>query len=189
MRSTAHLPRFGHLGDWATALAGVSDGNAHIIVSDATGGTGVVGEGLNMAMGVRVEGIGIAGVEEGLESLQANDDFAMGAPPGAPGAIVLDTASVRMVEESREGATPRSFLGDGDGGRMGSLLDSDLTPRAGVVDLPDMVLMSAGGLQRDMTTVRAPAGQGSFAMSATAAASTPRAASDAESVAPEVEAV
>ena len=76
-----------------------------------------------MAMGVGVEGVGVAGIEEGLESLQANDNFAMGAPPRAPGAIVLDTASVSMVEESREGATPRSLLGDEDGGRMGSLLD------------------------------------------------------------------
>ena len=130
-----------------------------------------------MAMGVGVEGVGVAGVEEGLESLQANDDFAMGAPPRAPGAIVLDTASVSMVEESREGATPRSLLGDEDGGRMGSLLDPNLTPRTGVVDLHDMVPMSVGGLQRDMATVRArraSAGQGSSAMSATAAASTSR---------------
>lgn len=45
-------------------------------------------------------------------------------------------------------------MGDEDGGRMGLLLDSssNLTPRAGVVDLPDMVPMSAGGLQRDLTT-------------------------------------
>ena len=187
MRNTARQPRFGPLGDRATALAGVNDGDAHIIISDAVGGTGVVGETLNMAMGVGVEGVGVAGVEDGLESLQANDDFAMGAPPGAPGAIVLDTASVGMVEESGEGATPRSFLGDEDGGRMGSLLDSNSTPRAGVVDLPEMVPMSAGGLQRDMTVRarRASAGEGSSAMSAAAAAaSTSRAAFDAESVAP-----
>ena len=151
MRNTACQPRFGPLGDRATALAGVNDGDAHIIISDAVGGTGIIGETLNMAMGVRVEGVSIAGAEDGLESLQANDDFAMGAPPDAPGAIVLDTASIGMVEETGEGAMRRSFLGDEDGGRMCLLLDSNSTPRAGIVDLPEMVLMSAGGLQRDMT--------------------------------------
>jgi len=185
MRNATRQPRFGPLGDRAAALAGVGDGDAHIIISDAVGGTGVVGESLNMGMGVGVEGVGVAGVEDGMESLQANDDFAMGAPPGAPGAIVLDTASVGLVEEGGEGATPRSFLGEEDG-RMGALLDSNSTPRAGVVDLPDMVPMSAGGLQRDMTVRarRASAGEGSSSAMSAAAASTSRAAFDAESVAP-----
>ncbi len=131
-----------------------------------------------------VEGIGVAGVEDGMESLQANDDFAMGAPLGAPGMIVLDTASVGIVDESGEGMTPRNFLGEEDG-RMGGLLESNSTLRAGVVDLPDMVPMSVGGLQRDMTRW-ASAGKGSSSAMSTAAtaASTSHAAFDAESVAP-----
>ncbi|KAL4243592.1 MYND-type zinc finger protein samB [Abortiporus biennis] len=44
--------------------------DAHIIINDQVNG---------------VEGAG--GVEDGIVSLDANDDFAMGAPPGAPGAI------------------------------------------------------------------------------------------------------
>ena len=199
MRNGNRQPRFGPLGDRAAALAGVGinvghDADAHIIISDAAGGgAGVVGESLNMAMGVGVEGVGVAGVEDGMESLQANDDFAMGAPPGAPGAIVLDAASVGM-EESAE-ATPRRLLGGDEGRRMGtgvSLLDSNSTPRAGVVDLPDMgrqeMPLSAGGLQRD-TTVRArraSAGEGPSS-SMSVAASTSRggamSAYDAESVA------
>jgi hypothetical protein len=38
-----------------------------------------------------------------------------GAPPGAPSDIVLDTTSVGLVEESGEGVTLWSFLGDEDG--------------------------------------------------------------------------
>ena len=196
MRNAARQPRFGPLGDRAAALAGVGinvgrDADAHIIISDAVGVAGVVGENLNMAMGVGVEGVGVAGVEDGMESLQANDDFAMGAPPGAPGAIVLDTPSVGM-EESAEGTTPRSLLGGDEGRRMGagvSLLDSNSTPRAGVVDLPDMSRqegpLSAGGLQRD-TTVRArraSAGEGSASLLSAATSTSRAAAYDAESVA------
>ena len=56
MCNTTRQPRFGPLGD--RAMAFVSDGDAHIIISDAVGGTGVVGETLNMAMGIGVEGSG-----------------------------------------------------------------------------------------------------------------------------------
>ena len=197
MRNANRPPRFGPLGDRAAALAGVGinvghDADAHIIISDAVGGgAGMVGENLNMAMGVGVEGVGVAGVEDGMESLQANDDFAMGAPPGAPGAIVLDPASVSM-DESAEGATPRRLLGGDEVRRMGagvSLLDSNSTPRAGVVDLPDMsrqeVPLSAGGLQRD-TTVRArraSAGEGSSSLVASTSRGGAMSAYDAESVA------
>lgn len=54
----------------------------------------------------------------GMESLQANDHLAIGAPPGAPGAIVLDPANVSM-DESAEGAMSRRLLGGDDGRRMG----------------------------------------------------------------------
>ncbi|KAF8326444.1 hypothetical protein F5887DRAFT_1084537 [Amanita rubescens] len=89
-----HQPRFGPLRDQAAALAGVGDCDAHIIISDAAGSTGIVGESLNMALGV---GVGI----DGMESLQANDDFAMGVmgAMGAMGAtvvIVLDTHIWRL---------------------------------------------------------------------------------------------
>ncbi|KAF8338444.1 hypothetical protein F5887DRAFT_1238062 [Amanita rubescens] len=100
------------------ALAGVGDRDAHIIISNAAGSTGVVGESLNMAMGVGVESVGVAGVEDGMESLQANDDFAMGAPPGAPGAIVLDTASMGIVGESGDDAEELFGRGGWEDGRV-----------------------------------------------------------------------
>ena len=46
------------------------------------GGAGEVGVGVGT---VRVRGVG--GVEDGIVSLEPNDDFTMGAPLGAPGAI------------------------------------------------------------------------------------------------------
>lgn len=63
------------------------------IVSDTGGDTGPVGA-LDMISDARViindqaVGVqGVGGVEDGIVSLETNDDFAMGAPPGAPGAI------------------------------------------------------------------------------------------------------
>ena len=53
MHNTARQPRFGPLGDQATALAGVSDCDTHVIISDAVSGTGVVGENLNTSVGVK----------------------------------------------------------------------------------------------------------------------------------------
>ncbi|KAK2467229.1 hypothetical protein APHAL10511_000778 [Amanita phalloides] len=187
MRNTARQPRFGTMADRAATLAGVGitvggGTDAHIIISDAVGG-GVVGENMNMAMGVG--GVGVAGVEDGMESLQANEDFAMGAPPGAPGAIVLDAASVG-IDESVEGTTPRGFLDDDD--RRAILLDSNSTPRAGVVALPDAGRQDVVGLHREPTirARRASSGEGSSS-SVSAAVSTSRgggmAAFDAESVA------
>ncbi|KAF8885468.1 hypothetical protein BD779DRAFT_1471594 [Infundibulicybe gibba] len=98
-----------------TPANGVQVGNmnlapdAHIIIN----GVGGVGEGVGV------------GVEDGLVSLEPNDDFAMGAPPGAPGAI-------------DEGATPRGLeLNVMEVGRRRNISDApDVTPRAGVVNLP-----------------------------------------------------
>ncbi|TFY52475.1 hypothetical protein EVJ58_g9998 [Rhodofomes roseus] len=57
-------------GNPATAGSLEMDNDVHIVIND---------QGEN-----GVEGVG---VEDGLVSLETNDDFAMGAPPGAPGAI------------------------------------------------------------------------------------------------------
>ena len=66
------------------------------------------------------------GVEDGIVALAPNDDFAMGAPPGAPGAIETtmtlrptDTAAVRRVLGGTD-VTPRAVnvgLPRGGGGR------------------------------------------------------------------------
>jgi hypothetical protein len=77
--------------------------DAHIIINDAP--DGVRGDDGN--------------VVEDLASLEQNDDFAMGAPPGAPGAI-------------EEGTTPRT------GNRRATIVPGgpDATPRAGLTNLP-----------------------------------------------------
>jgi len=54
------------------------------------------------------------GVEDGIVSLETNDDFAMGAPPGVPGAIV------------DEGGGGRRGMGGDGRGRMGN--GPDVTP-------------------------------------------------------------
>jgi len=93
--------------------------DAHIIINDVGG----VGDG-----GVEV------GVEDGIVSLETNDDFAMGAPPGAPGAIGDNT-------------TPRIL--NLEGGRRRNTVDApDATPRATVVGLPVMPGASTNGTNR-----------------------------------------
>ena len=74
IRATTTHPRraVGIVSDAGPAAAGASldmNTDAHIIINDQT---------------VTVEGVGVA---DGIVSLETNDDFAMGAPPGAPGAI------------------------------------------------------------------------------------------------------
>ncbi|KAI0364252.1 hypothetical protein BV20DRAFT_974684 [Pilatotrama ljubarskyi] len=89
------------------------------IVTDAAG---PAGPGASMDMNsdphivINDEGVvtGV-GVEDGIVSLEANDDFAMGAPPGAPGAI--DGPPARAVADGHPGAGER-------------------TPRAGTANLP-----------------------------------------------------
>ncbi|TFK47886.1 hypothetical protein OE88DRAFT_1665581 [Heliocybe sulcata] len=65
------------------------------------------------------------GVEDGIVSLEPNDDFAMGAPPGAPGAID-DTPTVRRAED---------MIGPAD----------NETPRAGPTTLPNALPMPTPG--------------------------------------------
>jgi hypothetical protein len=118
----------------------VDGGDAHIIINEAgVGGEGGVGVGPVRVGGVG-EGVGVGvGVEDGIVSLEPNDDFAMGAPPGAPGAI-------------GDGLTPRGLNLDGIGrrrnrtvsgvatpGTTGTTGDApDATPRAAVIGLPMM---------------------------------------------------
>ncbi|KAJ3773776.1 hypothetical protein FB446DRAFT_600920, partial [Lentinula raphanica] len=82
------LVGLGLTGDQVTpmAMGGIGHGDAHIIINDSVGtdGLGTMGDvGMNMGLGGGMTG------EDGIVSLdiENNDDFAMGAPPGAPGAI------------------------------------------------------------------------------------------------------
>jgi hypothetical protein len=72
-QATAHPRRaVGIVSDVVPPAAGASldmNTDAHIIINDEA---------------VTVDGVGMA---DGIVSLETNDDFAMGAPPGAPGAI------------------------------------------------------------------------------------------------------
>ncbi|KAG1735288.1 uncharacterized protein EDB91DRAFT_1144727 [Suillus paluster] len=86
------------------------DTDAHIIIHHGQGA--VVGDGMAV------------GVEDGIVSLEPNDDFAMGAPPGAPGALdeTIPARGLRGVDvplaERRVRTAP------------------DATPRATAVPLP-----------------------------------------------------
>ena len=119
----------------------VDGGDAHIIINEAGGGVGGVEVGVGVGP-VRVGEVGV-GVEDGIVSLEPNDDFAMGAPPGAPGAI-------------GEGLTPRGLNLEGVGRRRNRTISGvtttatgtttattgdapDATPRAAVIGLPMMV--------------------------------------------------
>lgn len=68
------------------------------------------------------DGLNEVGVEDGIVSLDTNDDFAMGAPPGAPGAIDGTTPVTTQAEEARMRGGP-----------------PDVTPRATTTDLPALV--------------------------------------------------
>ncbi|KAI0350438.1 hypothetical protein OH77DRAFT_1431059 [Trametes cingulata] len=108
------------------------------IVTDAAG---PAGPGASMDMNsdphivINDEGVvaGV-GVEDGIVSLEANDDFAMGAPPGAPGAI--DGPPARTVTDGHAGAGER-------------------TPRAGTTNLP-MTAARPGGAFLTSPTAEVP---------------------------------
>lgn len=123
-----------------------------MIINEAGGGVG----GVDVGVGVGPVGVGEVGVgvEDGIVSLEPNDDFAMGAPPGAPGAI-------------GEGVTPRGLNLEGVGRRRNRTVSGattaatattgttgdapDATPRAAVIGLPMMVGNNAtirGGQQQ-----------------------------------------
>lgn len=96
IRATTTHPRraVGIVSD-AGNTAGASldmNNDAHIIINDQT---------------VAVDGVGMA---DGIVSLETNDDFAMGAPPGAPGAINgpprIDTHGPAGERTPRAGTMP-----------------------------------------------------------------------------------
>lgn len=143
----------GIVSDEPQASTDVSvSGDAHINIVINDPGTGGVGVGVG---GVSVEGVGVetmgGSVEDGIVSLEPNDDFAMGAPPGAPGAMVVVAPGVSVGEEEGERLDRRMQRQREDdeeliGGRMG--VDVGATPRAGVVGLPGgpaIVRPSTGG--------------------------------------------
>ncbi|OAX41934.1 hypothetical protein K503DRAFT_734717 [Rhizopogon vinicolor AM-OR11-026] len=85
--------------------------DAHIIIHHEQGGVGV-GDGMAV------------GVEDGIVSLEPNDDFAMGAPPGAPGAMD-ETIPARGLRGVDVPVTDRRIRNA-----------PDATPRATAVPLP-----------------------------------------------------
>ncbi|KAG8922187.1 hypothetical protein FRC00_007732 [Tulasnella sp. 408] len=94
------------------------------------------GGGMDMNMIVDqgpLQGVGM-GVEQGLVNLdmQANDDLAMGAPPGAPGAV--QNALLPPNQQPQMAQTGQMQAVGGIGGATPRQLN-DLTPRAGVAPL------------------------------------------------------
>ena len=88
-----------------------------------------------------MDGVGIVGVgvEDGIVSLKPNNDFAMGAPPGAPGAIGegLTPREINLEEVARR--RNRTMSGVAATGTTPGTGDApDATPRAAVIRLPMM---------------------------------------------------
>lgn len=72
----------------------------------------------------------LRGVEDGIVSLEPNDDFALGAPPGAPGAIDI------AREANSRAQTPDVFSEPESADGSARVAGTDATPRAGTVALP-----------------------------------------------------
>ncbi|KAJ3821134.1 hypothetical protein F5878DRAFT_651985 [Lentinula raphanica] len=153
------LVGLGLTGDQVTpmAMGGIGHGDAHIIINDSVGtdGLGTMGDvGMNMGLGGGMTG------EDGIVSLdiENNDDFAMGAPPGAPGAIpAANMGDVSLgldgdlgMSETEDSSRPASRGEDipsenivshdmerSSTIRRGRIPGTpDATPRAGVIGLP-----------------------------------------------------
>ncbi|KAF8193400.1 hypothetical protein BJ912DRAFT_1041109 [Pholiota molesta] len=137
----------------ALGLPGLGD-DAHIVLDgDAEGGMGL-GMGLGMGGGLGITGMGaegMVGVEAGIVSLEANDDFAMGAPPGAPGAL-----------GGGPDGTPTRTAG-GEARRRGTVEAAngapDVTPRAALVGLPPSGGASGAGHAYAQASVAAASGR------------------------------
>ncbi len=133
-----------------TLQVGGLDRDAHIIINE--GGDLPVGVG----DGVVEVGVGV-GVEDGIVSLEQNDDFAMGAPPGAPGAIgEAPTPRIMNFNAATDVSTNERRR------RNTTTIEApDVTPRAAAVGLPTMMatgtVRQAGGHQRNATIRARPA--------------------------------
>jgi hypothetical protein len=122
--------------------------DAHIIINQAGGGqVDGVGGGPHVVAVVVGDGDDDDGVEDGLVSLNTNDDFAMGAPPGAPGAIgetpvaaglplLLGQQHHHHHRTQSRGQRSSHHHPHPHHGR-GAVDAPDVTPRAGFVGLPD----------------------------------------------------
>ncbi|KAE9406704.1 hypothetical protein BT96DRAFT_1014663 [Gymnopus androsaceus JB14] len=136
-------------------MGGIGHSDAHIIINDSIGGPDGLGD---VGMNIGGLGAGMAG-EDGISlDIENNDDFAMGAPPGAPGAIpaanmgdvTLGLDADLSMSETEDGSRPasrtRDVIPDSQGGhdmeRSGTVRrrrvpgTPDATPRAGVIGLP-----------------------------------------------------
>ncbi|KAG6828022.1 hypothetical protein H0H87_003059 [Tephrocybe sp. NHM501043] len=103
--------------------------DTHIIIN-----TNESGDLLGVGAAFNVNGNG-AGVEDGIVSFEAeaNDDFAMGAPPGAPGAIALGIGMGISAAEGESEDERERRSGDESSRTMAA---PDATPRPGVIGLP-----------------------------------------------------
>ncbi|KAG9091121.1 hypothetical protein FRC06_000701 [Ceratobasidium sp. 370] len=95
-------------------------------IVDAADGDGA------MAMDMMGEGVGV-----GVVALEQNDDLAMGAPPGAPGAVPVVGVGVGMT-------TPRPRVPGGG---------NELTPRAGLAPLGNDAIVGPPEPRRTSVTV------------------------------------
>ncbi|KAF9489494.1 hypothetical protein BDN71DRAFT_1512066 [Pleurotus eryngii] len=101
---------------------------ASIIITDAGGSIDMVAVG------------GDGGVEDGIMSLDQNNDFAMGVPPGAPSALDDGTGTCRVDLDFRLGTPERQLSVLGING-------PDITTCAGLVNLLAIPSGDHGGAQ------------------------------------------
>jgi len=125
----------------------------HIIINEDLGDLGLNSGGVGMGV------VGGVGVEDGIVSLdqQANEDFAMGAPPGAPGAIdTTPTFGVGAVSVGRSGTRHHHGHHDRHHERHHrETSQPDVTPRATVIGLPSSVDHSPLSISNSNSSTRA----------------------------------
>ena len=126
----------------------------HIIINEDLGDLGLNSGGVGMGV------VGGVGVEDGIVSLdqQANEDFAMGAPPGAPGAIdTTPTFGVGTVSVGRPGTRHHSHHDRHHERHHRETSQPDVTPRATVIGLPSSVDHSPLSISNSNSSTRASA--------------------------------
>jgi len=125
----------------------------HIIINEDLGDLGLNSGGVSVGV------VGGVGVEDGIVSLdqQANEDFAMGAPPGAPGAIdTTPTFSIGTVGVGRPGTRHHHGHHDRHHERHHrETSQPDVTPRATVIGLPSSVDHSPLSISNSNSSTRA----------------------------------